>query len=321
MTYAIHRRDVFKLAAAGGLLMTPAARLLAQTSMPDVPIELNMSGAKRAFTKHPKAAILSYPIRHIMAAEGSGGGRVGIFLTLRGPTEADIAQMAGEAREDLARRLEAIGLPVMPQAEMLANPAVAALDWGDPHWEDGTPDPLGRRIWYNTAGPGERVINRWGSTTGSPELGIINRMAAPSRALDAVIIIPSMFLEFSTLTGDSRSGSQGSTSWVGGDISFGFKPFSATYYMAGGQRSIEMLGGSVSPTGRERLRGLMSGQPLPGTINNNVAAPSEDMTERLGRARIDEFVVDMGAWREWMRAAYRGYNTALTAEIAEARAG
>lgn len=317
MAFSMHRRDLIKLAGAGGLLLTPAARLMAQSAMPDVPIELNMSGAKRAFTKHPKAAILSYPIRYIMAAEGNGGGRVGIFLTLRGPTEADMAQMAGEARDDLARRLEAIGLPVMPQADMLANPAVAALDWGQPHWDDGTPDPMGRRIWYNTAGPGERVINRWGSTTGSPELGIINRMAAPSRALDAVIIIPSMFLEFSTLTGDSRSGSQGSTSWVGGDISFGFKPFSWTYYMAGGQRSIEMLGGSVSTRGR----GLISGQPLPGTINNSVAAPSADMTERLGRARIDEFVVDMGAWREWMRAAYRGYNTALTAEIAEARSG
>lgn len=278
MTWSMHRREMFKLAGA---------------------------------------AILSYPIRHIMAAEGNGGGRVGIFLTLRGPAEADIAQMAGEARDDLARRLEAIGLPVMPQAEMLANPAVAALDWGQPHWDEGTPDPMGRRIWYNTAGPGERVINRWGSTTGGPELGITNRMAAPSRALDAVIIIPSMFLEFSTLSGDSRSGSQGSTSWVGGDISFGFKPFSWTFYMAGGQRSIEMLGGSVTTRGR----GLIAGQPLPGTINNSVAAPSADMTERLGRARIDEFVVDMGAWREWMRAAYRGYNTALTAEIAEARSG
>lgn len=317
MTWSMQRRDVFKLAGAGGLLLTPASRLLAQSAMPDVQIELNMTGAKRAFTKHPKAAILSYPIRHIMAAEGNGGGRVGIFLTLRGPTEADIAQMAGEARDDLARRLEAVGLPVMAQADMLANPAVTALDWGQPHWDEGTPDPMGRRIWYNTAGPGERVLNRWGSPSGGPEMGIINRMAAPSRALDAVIIIPSLFLEFSTLSGESRSGSQGSTSWVGGDISFGFKPFSWTFYMAGGQRSIEMLGGSVTTRGR----GLIAGQPLPGTINNSVAAPSAEMTQRLGRARIDEFVVDMGAWREWMRAAYRGYNTALTAEIAEARSG
>lgn len=317
MTWSIQRRDMFKLAGAGGLLLTPAGRLLAQSSMPDVPIELSMSGAKRAFTKHPKAAILSYPIRYIMAAEGNGGGRVGIFLTLRGPTQDDMAQMAGEARDDLARRLEAIGLPVMAQADMLANPVVSALDWGEPHWDEGTPDPMGRRIWYNTAAPGERVINRWGSPDGRAEYGIINRMAAPSRALDAVIIIPSLFLEFSTLSGSSRSGSAGTTSWVGGDISFGFKPFSWTFYMAGGQRSIEMLGGSVSPRGR----GLISGRSLPGTINNGVAAPSEDMTRRLGRARIDEFVVDMGAWREWMRAAFRGYNTALVAQIADARSG
>lgn len=317
MTYSLHRRDLIKYAAASGLMLAPGSRLLAQTTQPDVPIELSMSGARRAFTKHPKAAILSYPIRYIMAAEGDGGGRVGIFLTLRGPTEADMAQLANEARDDLAQRFEAIGLPVMAEAEMMANPTIAALDWGQPHWEDGTPDPMGRRIWYNTAGPGEPVLNRWGSTSGSAEMGIIGRMPGPSRALDAVIVIPSLFLEFSTLTGSVRSGSQGSTSWTGGDILFGLKPYSWTYYMAGGQRSIEALGGSLNPRGRV----LISPRQLPGQLNSSVAAPSADMTERLGRARIDEYVVDMDAWREWVRAAFRGYNAELTRNVAEARAG
>lgn len=319
MAFTLPRRDLIKYAAASSLLLAPGARLLAQTALstqPDVPIELSMSGARRAFTKHPRAAILSYPIRYIMAGEGNGGGRVGIFLTLRGPTEADMAQLANEARDDLAQRLEAIGLPVMPEAEMMANPTIAALDWGQPHWEDGTPDPMGRRIWYNTAGPGEPVLNRWGSTNGSAEMGIIGRMPGPSRALDAVIIIPSLFLEFSTISGSVNSGSQGSTSWTGGDILFGFKPYSWTYYMAGGQRSIEALGGSLNPRGRV----LISPRQLPGQLNASVAAPSADMTERLGRARIDEYVVDMDAWREWVRAAFRGYNTELTRNIQEARA-
>lgn len=316
----MHRRDLFKLAGTSGLLLTPAGRLLAQAAtpdVPDVPIELSMSGARRAFTKHPKAAILSYPIRYIMAAEANGGGRVGIFLTLRGPTQSDMAQLADEARDDLARRLEAIGLPVMAEADMLANPTIAALDWADPHWDDGTPDPMGRRIWYNTAGPGERVLNRWGSTSGSAEMGIIGRMPGPSRALDAVIVIPSLLLEFSTLSGSVRSGSRGSTSWAGGDILFGFKPFSWTYYMAGGQRSIEALGGSINPRGR----GLISPQRLPGELLTGVGTPPPEMAERLGRARIDEYVVDMNAWREWVRAAFRGYNAELARNIAEARAG
>ncbi len=317
MAKTLHRRELIKLAAASGLMMAPGARLLAQSAMPDVPIELSMSGARRAFTKHPKAAIMSYPIRFIMAGEGNGGGRVGIFLTLRGPTEADMAQLAGEARDDLAQRLEAIGLPVMSQADMMANPVVAALDWGQPHWEDGTPDPMGRRIWYNTSGPGLPVLNRWGSTSGNAEFTIINRMAAPSRALDAVVVIPNLLLEFSTISGSVRSGSEGATSWTGGDILFGFKPHSSTYYMAGGERSIEMLGGSLTPRGRI----LISPQRLPGQLNSGVAAPSADMTERLGRARIDEYAVDMTAWREWVRAAFRGYNTELVRNIQEARSG
>jgi hypothetical protein len=320
MAYTLPRRDLIKFAAAGGLMMAPGARLLAQTTpstQPDVPIELSMSGPQRTFTTRPKAAILSYPIRYIMAGEGNGGGRVGIFLTLRGPTEADMALLAGEARDDLAQRLEAIGFPVMTQADMMANPTVAALDWGQPHWDDGTPDPLGRRIWYNTGLPGAPVLNRWGSTTGSAEFGIINRMAAPSRALDAVIIIPSLFLEFSTVSGSVRSGSQGSTSWTGGELAFGFKPYSWTYCMAGGQRNIEAFATSFNPRGR----GVISPRQLPGQMHSGVAAPSADMTERLGRARIDAFDVDMVAWRDWVRAAFRGYNSQLVGHIQEARAG
>lgn len=320
MAYTLPRRDLIKFAAASGLMMAPGGRLLAQTAptaQPDVPIELSMSGPRRTFTTRPKAAILSYPIRYIMAGEGNGGGRVGIFLTLRGPTEADMAQLAGEARDDLAQRLEAIGFPVMTQADMMANPTVAALDWGQPHWDDGTPDPLGRRIWYNTALPGAPVINRWGSTTGSAEFGIIGRMAAPSRALDAVVIIPSLFLEFSTVSGSSNRGSQGSTSWTGGELAFGFKPYSWTYCMAGGQRNVETFATSFNPRGR----GVISPRQLPGQMHTGVAAPSADMTERLGRARIDAFEVDMTAWRDWVRAAFRGYNSQLAGHIQEARAG
>lgn len=317
MAFTLPRRDLIKYAAASSLLLAPGARLLAQTTQPDVPIELSMSGSERTFTKHPKAAILSYPIRFIMAGEGNGGGRVGIFLTLRGPTEADMAQLAGEARDDLARRLESIGLPVMAQADMMANPAIAALDWTQPHWDDDTPDPLGRRIWYNTGMPGAPVLNRWGSVSGGPEYSIMSRMPAPSRALDAVIMIPSLFLEFSTVSGSSNRGSQGSTSWTGGELAFGFKPFSWTFCMAGGQRNNEAYAANFNPRGR----GVISPQQLPGEMRTGVAAPSADMTERLGRARIDEFAVDTGAWREWVRAAFRGYNTELTRNIQEARAG
>lgn len=316
MSFNLPRRDFIKYAGASGLMLAPGAPLLGQATETAIPIELSMSGARRAFTKHPKAAILSYPIRYIMAAEGNGGGRVGIFLTLRGPTEADMTQLAGEARTDLAQRLEAIGLPVMAAAEMLANPVVAGLAWGQAHWDDGVPDPMGRRIWYNTGSAEAPLLDRWGSTNGSAEMGIIGRMAAPSRALDAVIVIPSMFLEFSTLTGAVNSGSRGSTSWTGGEILFGYKPYSWTYYMAGGTRSIEMLGGSLNPRGRV----LISGRRLPGELRSNVAAPSEELTRRLGRARIDEFAVDMTAWREWVRAAFRGYNIELVRNIQAARA-
>ncbi len=316
MSPSFDRRDALKFAALAAATAVPIGRALAQGEA-RIPIELNLWGAKGAFKKHPRAAIVTYPIRFITAAEGNGGGRVGIFLTLKGPTAAEMRMLANEARGDLAARLEAIGLPVVPPAELLANPEFAALGTvpGSAKWDGGKLDPMGNRLWHITASPDAPLHPSWGSTSGSSEFSGIGKFNKASRSLNAVAIAPYLTLEFSTLTGSVNSGSRGSTAWVGGEILFGFKPHSITYYNAGGQRSIENLGGGFQPKGRI----LISPTKLPGSLNSNVAVPPPEMADRLGRARIDEFAVDMAAWREWVRQAYRGYNAELVRLIAGAR--
>ncbi len=316
MTFSIDRRDMLRLAgvsAAGAL--APASRLFAQSDA-QVPIELSFWGGKNAFRMHPRAAIISYPIRFILAGEGSGGGSVGIFLSLKGPTETDMQKLTAEARNDLAARLAAIGLPAVPPAEMLANPDFAALPKaaGGSKWEQGVLDPMGKRIWYITGCPDAPLHDKWGSTDGRAEMMSMGKMTAASRSLNAVALVPHLTLEFSTLSGSVKSGSKGSTSWVGGEILFGFKPHSNSYFMAGGKRSIEMVGGGFQTKGRV----LISPSRLPGELKSAVATPGAEMAKRLGRARIDEFVVDMTAWREWVRQAFRGYNAEMVRHIATA---
>jgi hypothetical protein len=316
MSFELDRRHALKLAGIGAALATPLGRLAAQSPAGSLPIELNIWGGKGAFKMHPRAAIVTYPIRFILAAEANAGGRVGIYLTLKGPTEADMRALAAEARKDLASRLAAIGLPTVPPAELLANPDFAAMPKvpGGAKWDEGVLDPMGKRLWFMTGSPDAPLHPSWGSTTGSSEMFSIGKFNPASRSLNAVSIAPYLTLEFSTLTGSVKSGSKGSTAWAGGEILFGFKPHSHTYFSAGGKRSIENVGGGFQPKGRV----LIAPTKLPGQLNSGVQAPSPELAKRMGNARIDEFAVDMAAWREWVRQAYRSYNAELARNIVTA---
>lgn len=308
------RRDFLASSvAAAGAATIPEA--LAQSTAAMLPIELVSGGAPRAFKMHPRIAILSYPIRFITAAEGKGGGSAGIYLTMNGPTEADFRALAQEARDDLASRIASTGKEAVPAAAMLAEPTVAALRKvpGNGRWDSGVLDPMGKRYWFITSSPDAPLLDGWGSINGSAEYGMINRMTVPSRALDAVAMIPNLILEFSTLSGSVNTGSKGWTAWAGGDILFGYKPFSWTYFMAGGKRSIEMVGGTFNPKGRV----IISPTKIPGTVNNDAGPLPPAVAASLGRGRHAEFRPDMNAWRELVRMAYRGYNAALVQMIAK----
>jgi hypothetical protein len=312
MSFTLGRRQTFKFAALAAACITPIGRALAQVGAM-LPVELSMWGAKRAFRTHPRAVIISYPIRFILGAEASGGGRVGIYLTLKGPTEADMQALTAEAHKDLVERLAAIGLPVVPAAEMLANAEFQKLPKtpGGAAYNEGVLDPMGKRLWYITGCADAPLHAKWGSNNGAAEFSSIGQTAATSRSLDAVALVPYLTLEFTTLAGAVNSGRQGSTAWVGGEVLFGYKPHSITYYTAGGKRSIENLGGGIVPKGRV----LIAPNKLPGQLNSGVQSPNAELVKRMGRARIDEFAVDMNAWREWVRLAYRSYNAELAREI------
>lgn len=314
----IGRREFVVSAAALSIAGGSASRLLAQGVGGALPIQFGAGGAPRAFKMHPRIAILSYPIRFILAGEGSGGGSVGIYLTMEGPTEADMRTLAAEARNDLAERLAGIGKPVVEPAALLAEPAVAQLRKtpGSAKWDGGKLDPMGRRYWFTVSSPDAPLLEGWSSVDGGAEMSMINKMTVPSRALDATVLIPGMTLEFSTLTGTVGSGSKGWTAWAGGDIVFGYKPQSWSYFMAGGKRSIEMVGGSFSPKGRI----IISPTQIPGQINNNAGPVLAAIASRLGNGRHAQFRPDMNAWRELVRMAYRGYNQALVQMIAKAAA-
>lgn len=309
MTTSIDRRDMLKLAGLAATAAVPGSGLLAQPNVPDKPIQLDIWGAKGAFKAHPRAAIVTYPVRFIMAAEANAGGRVGIYLTLKGPTEADMRALAAEARADLARQLDAIGYPAVPPAELLANADFQAMPKvaGGAKWDEGVLDPMGKRLWFLTGSPEAPLHPSYGSTNNSAEMSTIGKFNPTSRSLNAVALAPFPTFEFSTLSGSVSSGSKGSTAWAGGDILFGFKPHSSAYFSGGGKRSIESMGGGFQTKGRI----LLAPTRLPGELRTGSGNPSPELRKRMGNARIDEFAVDMGAWREWVRQACRSYNAEI----------
>jgi hypothetical protein len=193
----------------------------------------------------------------------------------------------------------------------LANPGFAAAPKvpGGAKWDEGTLDPMGKRWWFITGSNDAPLHPGWGSITGASETRGLSDFNSAGAALDTVNLFPNLTLEFSTIAGSVNSGSKGSSFWTGGEILFGFKPHSVGYY-AGRQGA-----GGFHPKGRI----VISPTKLPGELRTGVGQPSAALRSRLGNARLDEFAVNMDAWREWVRQAFRGYNAAMVKHIAAAR--
>lgn len=303
------RRSVLIGGAALGLgALSQTQSALAQTSGAVMPLRYSVEFGTKAFKVHPKAAIVSYPIVFMTSAFAKAGN-LGLYLEMEGPTEADMKALANEAYDDLSRQLSASGYQMLAGTEVSQHPDLAALGAVSGNGKRGTgaPDPYGQRGWYTTSADQAPLFNRLGEF----DHAFVSRLAwntrHASRELGAMLVMPQLVFDFSSAGGASGSGSEGSTSWVGGNIQFMVKATSIGYMWAGGPRPIEIATSAFYP----RNRDFVSPWPLLGnvaTVNRPIPASAGRFN---GRPRYDVFTANMDNWREQVRAAYRGYHKAM----------
>jgi hypothetical protein len=307
------------------LLLQASAVSLAALAAPDsakaqqqgaiMPLKYKLEFGAKTFKIYPKASIVSYPILFMRSATAKAG-TLGIYLEMEGPTEADMRALATEAHDDLSRQLVAAGYQMISGVEAFAHPDIAKLGKvpGNGKWASGIPDPYGQRGWYITSAEQAPLFTNLGSFNLSFESGLPWALRHASRELGAMLVMPRLVFDFSTLGGASRSGSAGSTSWVGGSIQFMVKATSIGYAWAGGPRPVEIATSAFYPSNRDAT----SPWPLLGNVST-VNRPLPPAAGNSNRARYDVFQVDINNWREQVRAAYRGYHKAMIDFIVAAK--
>lgn len=308
-TLVTSRRAVLAGAAAlglGNLLKGPA--VLAQSPGAVMPLRYKLSYGSKALKVHSKAAIISYPILFMRSATAQAGN-LGLYIEMAGPTVADMKALAAEAHDDLARQLAGAGYGMISGQEAARHPDIASMGVvpGNGKWVSGVPDPYGQRAWYITSAEQAPLFDRLGTFDMRYENGLPWALRHASRELGAMLVLPRLVFDFSTAGGDTRSGSQGSTAWVGGKIQFMVKATSIGIMWSGGPRAIEIVSSAFYPSNRDAV----SPWPLLGkvtTVDRPIPPQAGPVPKR---ARYDVFEVDVDNWREQVRAAYRGYHKAM----------
>jgi|GEM_PF-2703748 len=313
----LSRRSLFAQAGAVGITaLFPAQQAIAQQQGAVMPLKYKLHFGNKTFKIYPKASIISYPILFMRSAIAKAGG-LGIYLEMEGPTEADMRALATEAHDDLARQLAAAGYEMLPGIEAARHPDIVKLGSvpSNGKWASGVPDPYGQRGWYITSAEQAPLFNGLGTFDMRFETGLPWALRHASRELATILIMPRLVFDFTDLGGVSRSGSAGSTSWVGGKVQFMVKATSIGLFWTGGPRPIEVASSAFYPASRDAT----SPWPLLGNVSTVNRPLPPDFARGTPRGRYDIFQVDVANWREHVRAAYRGYHKAMLDEVIAAK--
>lgn len=311
--------------AAGVLLAASGA-----AAEPSGPV--NLSGSMGPlFRGVENVAIPAYHVTFITQQQGTAVGnitaRARLNAVLAGVDEATMRRLANEAHADLLSQLQAAGVAVLPadQARALANGIEAVPNNGDARGV-GAGITIGRSVRRGYAAYGAEqapllaAFHNPTSPTGEPNrlatLGPSNTIGRAAREANATAVIPSIIIDFINMEasrGDRRAN-------VDSEVVFSLRAFSGASILGRGNagpgymQAVRMMRdvswndsfATVIQGGAEVREGSMT--PIPDA--NHIVRD---------RARGDAVVADVAVWEELVRQAFRAFNSALVAEIVEAR--
>ena len=288
----------------------------AQPSAP-MPVAFKVSGPA---PKRPRIAVPSYGVSYVIAGRARSsatGGRtytaVDLTLSLEGPTEQDMQLLADEAHADLLAQLEAAGFETVDPQTTFADPALAAVPRapGGRGENKGKLDGRADKVWLTfspAAAPLFQAQNFWPSG----DLGLMGKLGKPSKALDATLVTPRLILDFTSLNASKNSTWTGKAS-AGGALEFSIDGMSQVTLTSADAKGLGVF--TRLTLGKE----IVSETPLAGDLAKGVGRPAVNIASLFGRASVDAFRADPAAWREQVRAAYRGYNAGIVSALASRR--
>lgn len=319
-------------AQAGGLVSLAQLDMMPAEVAPLTP-RLQVTGGKHLAGRR-RIAVPTYALAFVRGGEASAfsagagssmaGRRTKIATRLVGLSDEQAADLADEAYRDLLAQLTAAGFEVVGAQAVAAAPHAASLSTHPGMF--GAQGPIGgggTKGWVAYPPKDAPLIRGYAGETGMAMMAMSRSLLTlghVSKEVDAVLLLPRVVIDYVALESTGRRNFVGSAQ-VGAELEFALNAASRTDFIFGNERGGAMPGSFAT-------KGASSPEPF-GIMtraqdrSDNVALHNALATAGFGSVYRQSLVYDVEVsprrFAALTRAAFRGYNAALVAEIRRAR--
>lgn len=322
-------------ALAFALVMIAAPAAMAQTVAPNPAIK--MTGSTGPFLKErAHIAIPAYEITFITqqqaTAVASMEARTRLNTVLANVDQATMKKLTNEAYADLVEQLKAAGFGVLPSEQAVAMAAgVKPVVGNQESKEVGAGITIKKSLkkgyasFGADAAPMLEAFHNPTSPVGGPNmlaaLGASGKIGKAAKAADATAIIPALTIDYIDMEASTGSDFLGrAKASANGELSFRLRATSGATLMSAG---------NAGPGYMQNLRVEKDAEfdaPFAAVDKGGadvrvgtMTATSDSNYQRVDRARGDAVYVDLPAWENLVRSAYKSYNAALVAALVKAK--
>ena len=333
--HVFSRRAVMAGFAVGCAAIALEMPLLAQGA---AAFPLKFSGFVGQQLRAPALAIPSYQLTfftaHQSTAVGSIEARSRLTVTLAGVDEADMKSLTEEAYADLKTRLGAAGFTPLPAAEIKA-----AVEASGTAYAPGNRDFKGigagitigksvRKAYVAFGAEDAPLIEDLNAVVPGNSLGVIgglgklNRLSGPAKKLKALLITPSLVIDFAN--SDAKTGSDflgRKKAIASSDLGFTLVSSSKAGLMSPSNDGRFTTPGNMILTKDYRVatpfatvavgEGKVRALSVKSVVDANYSVNDT--------ARGDVIEVDPIVWKGLVRDAYQAFNVAMVAELVKAK--
>ncbi|PZQ59987.1 MAG: hypothetical protein DI570_15105 [Phenylobacterium zucineum] len=318
------------------VLAVSATLLAGQAQAQTFPVKL--SGASGQVLRGGPVAVPAYQIAFFTQHQGTAVGGVltkaRLTTSLAGVDEATLRKLSEEAYQDLVAKLKAANVPLLPDDRVKSAIAATGVELTPGNAEVtriGAGITIGQSVkkayaaFGAASAPAITGLHNPGNPTGAPGLNAIsmnNKLGAAARAEKAVLVFPSLVLDF------ARTDAKGGRDFLGresaginSDLAFTLSAVSSATVLASAGD-----GRFVNPGWLRMTKDLAVPTPFATVAKGegavralSVSTVTDSNYIDRDAARGDAVVVDVPVWTGLVRQAYGDFNTAVVAEIRKAR--
>jgi hypothetical protein len=292
------------------------------------PVELDGAGEKY-ISRRPRIAVATYGLGVVrsqsVTASAAGRGsditprRTTVATYLEGVPDELATGLAEEAYNDLVGRLRAAGFDVVPADEVAAAPHMQAIA----HAASVLEGREGGGAWTTYGPRSAPLIRGFANERGLAALSASGSLIAfgkVSQELDAIVLVPRLMLNNVGMGGTGHRNFVGSAS-ASAEVRFWITPATRTDFIWGNERGGAMPGGF-------QVKTFGSDEPFAVLVKAADRSDSRALHDALADAGFGSLYrqslvyavqADPGRFAALSRAAFQGYNAALTEAIRRAR--